>query len=64
MIKFELLAPFPVDPLPHQVVSNLIFFLREFTAFAFYVIDRFVSIIIIIIIQTRGCWNQMSSLYH
>ena len=44
MVKFQFLAQFPVDYLPHLVVSSLMLFLCEFTAFAYYVIDRFVSI--------------------
>ena len=43
-IKFELFAYFPVGYLPHLVPSSLILSLLEFTAFAYYVIDCFVSI--------------------
>ena len=43
MIRFKLLAQFLGDHLPHAVVSSLILSLCYFTAFAFYVIDRFVS---------------------
>ena len=39
MVKFKSLAQFPVDHLAHPVISGLILFLREFTAFAYYVID-------------------------
>ena len=44
MVKFKLLAQFPVDHLVYPVVSSLIRFLRLVTAFAYYVIDRFLSI--------------------
>ena len=40
--KFEFLAQFPVEHLAHM--SSLILFLRLFTAFTSYVMDRFVSI--------------------
>ena len=43
MIKFKLLAQFPVDNLAHPIVSGLILSLCLFTAFA-YVINCFVSI--------------------
>ena len=45
MGKFKLLAQFPVDHLAYPVVSSLILSLHKFTAFAYYVIDRFVSVI-------------------
>ena len=44
MVKFKLLAYLPVDQLAHPVVSSLIFLLRSFAAFAYYVIDGLVSI--------------------
>ena len=45
MVKFRLLAQFIVDYRPHSVMSILILFLCKLTALAYYVIDRFVSII-------------------
>ena len=44
MIKFKFLAQFPVDHLPHSVVSSRLLFSRYFTAFAYYVINLFISI--------------------
>ena len=44
MIKFKILTQFPVNHLPHPVVSSLILFLYKFAAFTLDVIDRFVSI--------------------
>ena len=44
MVKFELFADFPVDHVAHPVVSSLVLFLRKFAAFAYYVIDRFISV--------------------
>ena len=44
MVKFILFAQFPVDHLAHPIVYCLIPSLRKFTAFAYYVIDRFISI--------------------
>ena len=43
-IKFKFLVQFPEDHLPHPVLYSLIFYLRKFTAFAYYMIDRFISI--------------------
>ena len=43
MAKFKFLAHFPVDHLAHPVVSCLILLLCSFVAFAYYVIDGFVS---------------------
>ena len=43
MVKFKLLAQFPVDHLANPVMSSLILSVRQFTAFA-YVIDRFASL--------------------
>ena len=42
--QIQFLVQFPVDHLAHPVVSNLIRFLCQFAAFAYYVIDRFFSI--------------------
>ena len=44
MIKFLFLAQFPVDYLTHPIVFTLILFLCKVAAFAYYVIDGFVSI--------------------
>ena len=44
VVKFKLLAQFPVDHLLHWVVSSLVFVLCLFTAFAYHVIDCFISI--------------------
>ena len=44
MVKFKFLAQFPVDHFTHPVVSSLILLQRLFAAFAYYVIDCFVSI--------------------
>ena len=43
LAKFKFLAQFPVDPIPYPVVFCLILVLRSFVAFAYYMIDRFVS---------------------
>ena len=43
MVKFKFLVQFLVDHLAHPVVSSLILFLWKFAAFAYYVIDFFVS---------------------
>ena len=40
MVKFKFLALFPVDHIPLPVVSALLFFLRQFEAFTYHVIDR------------------------
>ena len=45
MIKFQFLIQFPVDHLPCPFVSSLILSLHEFATFAYYVINRFLSII-------------------
>ena len=42
--NLKFLAHFPVDHLVNPVVSRLIFILCKFVAFAYYVIDRFVSV--------------------
>ena len=42
VVKFKLLAQFPVDHLPYLVVCSLILCLRLLTAFAYNMIDRFV----------------------
>ena len=44
MVKFKFLAHFPVDHLAHPVVFSLLLFLCHFAAFAYYMIDRFVSV--------------------
>ena len=36
MVKLKLLAQFPVDLLPQLVVSSLILFLRQLTAFPYW----------------------------
>ena len=43
VVKFKFLAHFSVDQLADPVMSRLIF-LFQFAAFAYYVIDRFVSV--------------------
>ena len=43
MVKFQFLAHLPVDYVAHPVVSSLIFLLCKFAAFAYHVIDGFVS---------------------
>ena len=43
MVDFQFLAQFPVDQIPHPVVSSLVLLLRLFAAFAYYVIIRFFS---------------------
>ena len=43
MVKFQFLAHFPVDHLAHPVVSSLVLLLCQFAAFAYYVIDGFIS---------------------
>ena len=43
-IPFKFLAHFPGDHLAHPVVSSPVHFLCQFAAFAYYVIDRFVSV--------------------
>ena len=44
MVKFKFLAHFPVDHLAHPVVSSLVLLLSQFAAFAYYVIDGFISV--------------------
>ena len=44
MVKFKFLAQFLLDRPLHPVVSSLIVFLSKFVTFAYYVINRFVSI--------------------
>ena len=44
MVKFKCLAQLPVDHLAHPVISSFIILLCQFAAFAYLVIDRFVSI--------------------
>ncbi len=43
MVKFKLLAQFPVDHLTHPVVSSRVLLLCQFSAFAYYAIDGFIS---------------------
>ena len=44
MVKFKFLAHFPVDQLAHPVMSSLVLLLCQFAAFAYYVIDGFISV--------------------
>ena len=44
MIRLKFLAHLPVDNLADPVVSRLILLVCKFDAFAYYVIDRFVSV--------------------
>ena len=44
MVKFKFLAHLPVDHLAHPVVSSLILLLCQFAAFAYYVVDGFISV--------------------
>ena len=44
MVKFKLLAYFPVDHLAHPVMSSLVLLLCQFAAFTYYVIDGFISV--------------------
>ena len=44
MVKFKLLSQFPVDSLPHPVLTILLLSLIQITAIAYYVIDYFISI--------------------
>ena len=44
MVKFKFLANFPVDHLAHPVVSSLVLLLFQFAAFAYYVVDGFISV--------------------
>ena len=47
MVKSKFIGHFPVDQLPHPVVSSLILILLQFAVLAYYVIDHhFVSIMI------------------
>ena len=43
MVKFHFLAQFPVDHFSHPVVSSLDLLFCQFAIFAYYVINRFVS---------------------
>ena len=43
MVKSKPLAQFTVDRLPHSIVFSLVLSLSKFIAFAYYVIDSFVS---------------------
>ena len=42
-VKFLSLTQFPVDHLPHPIMHSLIFLLCQFTVFASYVINYFIS---------------------
>ena len=44
MVAFQSFAQFPVDRLANPVVSSLTFFQCQVAAFAYYVIDYFVSV--------------------
>ena len=44
MVKLQFFAQFPVDHPAHLLVSSLVLFLCKFAAFAYHVIDRFVSL--------------------
>ena len=44
MVKVSSLAQFPVDHLSHPIVPFLLLVLCQFTAFAFYVINCFISV--------------------
>ena len=48
MVEFKLLAQFPIDLLPQPIVSCLLLLFRLLSAFAYYVVDRFIIITIII----------------
>ena len=43
MVKFKFLAHFSVDHLAHEVMSSLVP-MYQFAAFAYYVIDGFISV--------------------
>ena len=62
MIKFKLLAQFPIDDLSHPVVSSLILFLRKLTAFTYCVIYRSVSITTYP--HMLFCWSCLFSFWH
>ena len=44
MVKFQFLVHLPVDHLAHPVLSYLTLLLCLFAAFAYYVIDYFISV--------------------
>ena len=44
MVKFEFLAHLPVDHFADPIISSLLFLLRQFAAFTYYVIDGFISV--------------------
>ena len=44
MVKLKFFAHFPGDHLAHPVVSRLVLLLWQFVAFAYYVIDGFISV--------------------
>ena len=55
MVKSKFLAQFLVDHLAHSVVSSFISFLCQFAAFAYYVLDRFVTIITSSTVTVLAC---------
>ena len=44
-VRFQFLAPFPVDHLADPVVSSIILLLCQFAAIAYYVIDGFILLL-------------------
>ena len=44
MVKFKFLALLPADHLADRTVSSLVLFLRKLAAFAYYVMDGFISV--------------------
>ena len=44
MVKYKFLEHFPLDHLAHPIVSSLVILLCQFAAFAYYVIDGFISV--------------------
>ena len=53
MVKFKFLVHFPVDHLVHPDMSSLVFLLCQFAAFAYYVIDGFISFVLLCLIYPR-----------
>ena len=51
-IKLKFLAQLPVDLLAYLVVFSLIFFLCQFAAFGYYVIDLFISAVLLSLISS------------
>ena len=54
MVKFKFLAHFPVDHLAHPVMSSLVLLLCQFAAFAYYVIDGFISVTACVALQKNA----------